>query len=109
MIIVDAQLSPHLAAWISKDLGFNSSSASFLGLLNSSDSEIFHFAREKNAVVMTKDSDFVSLLDRFGPPPKVIWVTCGNTSNLKMKKLLKSKLSKALELLETCDLVEIAD
>lgn len=30
---------------------------------------------------MSKDSDFLNLLDRHGPPLKIIWVTCGNTSN----------------------------
>ena len=29
-------------------------------------------ARSASAVVMTKDSDFVSLLERFGPPPQVV-------------------------------------
>jgi predicted nuclease of predicted toxin-antitoxin system len=37
---------------------------------------------------MTKDSDFVALLDRFGPPPQVIWITCGNTSNARLKEIL---------------------
>jgi hypothetical protein len=32
---------------------------------------------------MTKDRDFVEMLQRLGPPPKVAWVTCGNTSNAR--------------------------
>jgi predicted nuclease of predicted toxin-antitoxin system len=58
---------------------------------------------------MTKDSDFVSLLERFGPPPQVLWVTCGNTSNLRLKEILTSTLPKALELLNSGEkLVEIS-
>jgi predicted nuclease of predicted toxin-antitoxin system len=57
---------------------------------------------------MTKDSDFVSLLDRFGSPPQVIWVTCGNTSNARLKDILMNTLPKALELLKSGEaLVEI--
>lgn len=33
---------------------------------------------------MTKDSDFVSLLDSAGAPPRVMWVMCGNTSNARL-------------------------
>jgi predicted nuclease of predicted toxin-antitoxin system len=57
---------------------------------------------------MTKDSDFVLLLDRFGAPPKIIWLTCGNTSNASLKEILTKQLSQAIEFLERGeDLVEI--
>jgi predicted nuclease of predicted toxin-antitoxin system len=57
---------------------------------------------------MTKDSDFLLLLDRFGPPPQVIWVTCGNTSNARFKEILTGTLPRALELLVSGEpLVEI--
>ena len=57
---------------------------------------------------MTKDSDFVLLLDRLGPPPQVIWVTCGNTSNARLREILTNTLPKALELLDAGErLVEI--
>ncbi|MEH1826540.1 MAG: DUF5615 family PIN-like protein [Nostoc sp.] len=36
---------------------------------------------------MTKDSDFAELVDRFGTPPQVIWLTCGNTSNDRLKEM----------------------
>ena len=57
---------------------------------------------------MTKDSDFVLLLDRFGTPPQIIWLTCGNTSNASLKEILTKQLSQAIEFLERGeDLVEI--
>jgi len=59
---------------------------------------------------MTKDSDFLFLLDQLGPPPQILWITCGNSSNTHLKKILKSRLSEALELLEHGErLVEISD
>jgi predicted nuclease of predicted toxin-antitoxin system len=58
---------------------------------------------------MTKDHDFIPLLDRLGAPPQIIWITCGNTSNARLKEILKATLPKALQLLEAGEkLVEIS-
>lgn len=58
---------------------------------------------------MTKDSDFVDLVDRLGSPPQIIWLTCGNTSNARLREILSSVLPKALELLRSGEkLVEIS-
>ena len=58
---------------------------------------------------MTKDNDLVLLLERFGPPPQVVWVTCGNTSNARLKEILTSTLPRTLELLKSGEkLVEIS-
>lgn len=80
------------------------------GLRDASDTDIFHAARRVGAIVMTKDSDFVELLDRFGPPPQVLWVTCGNTSNARLTRILAASLPEALKHLERGEaLIEIAD
>ena len=52
------------------------------------------------AVVMTKDSDFIALLRRLGPPPKVLWLTCGNTSNARWRDILSQALPLAVARLE---------
>jgi|SRR5882724_977593 len=107
-IWVDAQMSPAIAGWICGDFLVEAVAVRDLGLRDAEDQEIFRAAKQENAIVMTKDSDFVLLLDRFGPPPKVIWVTCGNTSNARLKAILTNTLPKALELLRSGeDLVEI--
>jgi predicted nuclease of predicted toxin-antitoxin system len=67
---IDAQLSPDIAVWIKDNTGVNAISLRGLGLRDSEDEEIFRSAREADAVVMAKDSDFVLLLERNGPPPK---------------------------------------
>ena len=59
---------------------------------------------------MTKDRDFVQMLTRAGPPPQVIWITCGNTSNARMREILKHTFTNALALLREGEpFVEIAD
>jgi predicted nuclease of predicted toxin-antitoxin system len=107
---VDAQLSPHLAPWLEKTFRIDTFSARRLGLHRAEDHEIFHAAREAGAVVLTKDQDFVHLLEHLGPPPQVIWITCGNTSNAHLRTILSVTLTRALLLLEQGEsLVEISD
>ena len=79
---IDAQLSPVLAPWLSDTFGVQAFSLEWIGLQQANDRRIFSAAREANAVVITKDQDFVHLLNQLGPPPQVVWITCGNTSKV---------------------------
>jgi len=108
-IWVDAQMSPAIAVWISSNYPVSAVAIRDLGLRDAEDKEIFEAGRQENAVIMTKDSDFVQLLDRLGPPPQVIWVTSGNTSNARLKVVLSNTLARALDLLNSGEeLVEIS-
>ena len=93
-IWVDAQMSPAIATWISSNYAVIAIAIRDLGLRDAEDKEIFEAARHEKAVVMTKDSDFVLLLDKLGAPPQVIWVTCGNTSNARLKEILTNTLPR---------------
>ncbi len=107
---VDAQLSPALAQWMRLELNTEAVAVRDLGLRDAKDTEIFQRAKEADAVVMTKDSDFVDLLERFGPPPRVLWVTCGNTSNERMREILRARLLEAKALFDAGEaLVEISE
>ena len=88
-IWVDAQLSPHLAPWLTERFGIEAYSVRRLGYRDATDEAIFAAARGADAVVMTKDRDFLNLLDAQGPPPRVIWITMGNTSNARMRAVLE--------------------
>jgi predicted nuclease of predicted toxin-antitoxin system len=110
IIWVDAQLSPALAPWITQQFGAEAVSVRRLGLTEAKDSVIFSVAREANAIVLTKDEDFAILLERLGPPPRVLWVTCGNTSNEHLRRVLTATLPDALKLINAGEiLVEIRD
>ncbi len=81
-----------------------------LKLGRASDREIFTAAREARVVVMTKDVDFVDLLDQHGAPPQVIVVTCGNTSNARLRGLIMAAWPTILPMLERGEaLVELSD
>lgn len=63
-IWVDAQLPPTLANWLSATFGLESAALRDLSLRDAQDIEIFEAARAENAVIMTKDSDFIDLVCR---------------------------------------------
>ena len=110
IVWIDAQLSPALAPWIRETFGFDAYAVRDLGLRDAKDLEIFLAAREAQAIVLTKDSDFIDLLQRLGPPPLVIWLTCGNTSNRRLREILEGRLVQALEILARGEtVVEIRD
>lgn len=98
---LDEHLSPQLAMWIGQALGFEAVHVRDLGLARAGDGEIFHAARRAKAVLLTKDVDFVGILERLGPPPHVIWLTCGNSSNAHLKWLLQRSLLAAIRVMET--------
>ncbi|MEH2297448.1 DUF5615 family PIN-like protein [Nostoc sp.] len=108
MIWVDANLSPMIATWITSTFGITALSLRDVGLRDAEDLEIFEVAKARGVIFITKDSDFVDLVDRLGSPPQIIWLTCGNTSNTRLQEILSATLLEALELLRTGEaLVEI--
>jgi len=107
---VDAQLSPALAPWLTGQFSVQAYSVKHLGYRDAADRVIFAAARDARAVVITKDSDFISLLEQHGPPPQVLWVTLGNTSNAHMKAVLSRTFERAVLLLRAGEpLVEIGE
>jgi predicted nuclease of predicted toxin-antitoxin system len=107
-IWVDAQLSPAIAEWISLNFSVSAVALRDLGLRDATDRSIFFAARAASAILMTKDSDFPRLLDELGSPPKIIWLTCGNTSNARLRQILTKALPQVLSLLQSEQLVEIS-
>jgi len=110
-IWLDAQFSPELAVWMHRKFELEEAWAiqAHTEVRGLKDREIFERARSADVVVMTKDRDFVDLLERLGPPPRVLWVTCGNTSNREMRRILSAAGPAALALLRDGDpLVEVS-
>lgn len=109
IIWIDAQLSPALAGWMRGTFGVQAQSLKDLGLRDATDRKIFEAARAHgNAVILTKDSDFVALVEQFGPPPRIIWLTCGNTSNRNLQSILMVAFPKAKALIDAGEpMVEI--
>jgi predicted nuclease of predicted toxin-antitoxin system len=96
---LDAQLSPALAPWFRQTFNVSAVAVRDLQLRDATDAAIFQAAREAHAVVLTKDTDFVRLLERQGPPPQVVWITCGNSSNAVLTRLIAGSWSTISALL----------
>ena len=96
---VDAQLPPALAGWLQESYNLKALSLRELGLRDADDLVIFHEAKKRGAILISKDSDFVDLVQRFGPPPQLIWVTCGNVTNANLKAIFSAIFGRAMDLL----------
>jgi predicted nuclease of predicted toxin-antitoxin system len=99
IVWIDEQLSPALGTWLAREFGVTAFPVRDLGLQGATDLEIFLAALHVEALVVTKDHDFVRLLERLGPPPRVLRITCGNTSNERLRIVLSRFFARALDLL----------
>ncbi|MFN9975422.1 MAG: DUF5615 family PIN-like protein, partial [Phycisphaerae bacterium] len=107
---IDANLPPSLALWLGEEFGDEAHSAERLDLLRASDLEIFQKARDQGAVLLTKDSDFVDLVTALVPPTMVVWFSCGNTTNTKLKMILLAQWVRVRELIQQGHpIVELTD
>ena len=107
-IWLDAHLPPSVAPWVVATFGVGCVSARDLSLRDADDPPIFAAARAAGVVVMTKDADFAEMVTRLGPPPQVLWLRCGNTSNAALRDLLTRELPAALARLTAGDtLIEV--
>ncbi|WP_308256370.1 DUF5615 family PIN-like protein [Geminocystis sp. GBBB08] len=74
------------------------------------DREIFTRAKVEGVIIITKDRDFLELVNRFDSPPQILWVTCGNVTNRNLKIIFTQTFVDALALLQQGEkIVEITD
>ena len=95
-IWIDAHISPGIAAWINETFECDASSLRGIGLRDADDIEIFEKARFENVVFITKDSDFVDLVETRGAPPKIVLLRCGNTSNQRLRQIFAAHLKEVI-------------
>ena len=89
-LLFDQNISYRLIKQIS-DSYPNSKQVKELGLENSTDLEIFNFAKNNDFTIVTFDSDFFDLTILKGFPPKIIWLRTGNTTTRNIKMILENK------------------
>jgi predicted nuclease of predicted toxin-antitoxin system len=71
-------------------------------VLLSSDSFIFDWARQREfAAVITADRDFVELVERLGPPPKVIRISGCDFPSRILAKLLRREAIRLRKFLKS--------
>ena len=52
------------------------------------DLEIWNYAKENEYIIITKDNDFIDLLEKNGFPPKVVLLKTGNNRSSDLEALL---------------------
>jgi predicted nuclease of predicted toxin-antitoxin system len=62
-----------------------------IGLDDSSDDDVWEYARKNGFAIVSKDSDFNNLLLLRGYPPKVVWLRCGNAPTAHIESLLQER------------------
>ena len=97
--LVDAQLPPALARWISAR-GHQATHVFETASVKANDPDIWEHARQQDAIIVSKDEDFVDrwLLDQ--TPVALIWIRKGNCSNRALLAWLEPLWLDTLKRLE---------
>jgi predicted nuclease of predicted toxin-antitoxin system len=98
--IVDAQLPPALARLL-RESGYDAFAVREIGLREASDAEIWQYAIQEQAAIITKDEDFAERCLYSRNRPVIVWLRVGNTSNQALIRWfvpLWSKITRRIEL-----------
>jgi predicted nuclease of predicted toxin-antitoxin system len=87
-LLFDQNLSFKLCDRLS-DCFPGSSQVRLAGLDQADDKVIWEFAKAGGFIMVTQDADFADMAALYGPPPKVIWLRCGNQPSAFVEKLLR--------------------
>lgn len=106
--LVDAQLPPALARWLTA-AGHPSEHVADLGLDAASDPAVWERAACTGAVIVTKDQDFAVLrIMSDAPTPSVVWLRIGNSRRAALLRWFEPLLPTILlALSEGSRLVEV--
>lgn len=105
--LVDNQLPKILAEWLSQQ-GHAAEHVLDVGLGQAKDLQIWRYAQQNNAVVVTKDEDFAQWVRRARPGPTVVWLRLGNSSRRTLLSWLEPLLPAIVRHVEQGDrLIEV--
>lgn len=92
-LLFDQNISHRILSQLN-DHFHGSNSVKGVGLINSTDREIWEFARENNLIIVSQDSDFKDLNSLYGFPPKIILVRVGNLRTSEIAALLTERFEE---------------
>ena len=102
-LLFDQNLSFKLCPLLS-DLFPGSAQVRLLGLDLAEDRVIWERAKADSFVLVSQDSDFAELAAMFGPPPKVVWLRCGNQPTATIATLLRENAESVLAFAQESEL-----
>lgn len=66
-----------------------------------SDHQLWHYAKENQYTIVTKDRDFYHLAIAKGHPPKVVWLTIGNCTNRQLIELVVGSVEAITQFIQS--------
>ena len=98
--LIDAQLPPALARWLSAN-GHEAQHVMDLDMMSATDQEIWTKAEQQNAIIITKDEDFVVLRNTTEESqPAVVWLRVGNSRKAELLSWFEKLLPQIISELE---------
>jgi predicted nuclease of predicted toxin-antitoxin system len=98
-LLLDENLSRRLVPFLIHDYP-GSSQVTLLGMEQASDLALWHYAKQENFVLVTRDADFQEIALVRGHPPSVIWLKTDNPSKALTLKLLLDYREDMIQALE---------
>jgi predicted nuclease of predicted toxin-antitoxin system len=75
------------------DLYPNSTQVRLVGLAEADDRVIWDYAGANGFALVSLDADFAEMAAVLGPPPKVIWLRCGNQPTSTVERCSEAMLT----------------
>lgn len=94
--LVDNNLSWRLNRTL-KNLGHDAEHISEYSLPGASDSAVWRQAEKLNAVIVTRDADYLDLVTQSDSGPAVVWLRIENMRYADVSRILESILPEAVE------------
>ena len=89
-LLLDANISRELVKTLNPIFG-DCAYADSMGLnISAVDMDIWNYTLSNEYIIVTKDSDFLNLLELKGFPPKIVLLKTGNNSSTALFELLKN-------------------
>lgn len=97
--LVDAQLPPALARWLS-ERGHTAEHVADIGLTAAKDRDIWTYASSASIVIITKDEDFSNRRTLASSGPAIVWIRRGNCTKRELLTWFEPLLPVVLEALQ---------
>lgn len=97
--LVDAQLPPALARMLSAH-GHVAEHATDVGPADAPDRDLWRYALEHQAVLITKDEDFSNMLVFGGPALVIVWIRVGNTRRQALIEWFEPLIDRIVEMIQ---------
>lgn len=100
--LIDAQLPPALARLLN-ERGHVAEHVNDIGRGDAPDRELWRYAVEHEAVIVTKDEDFANMVAIDAEAPTVVWVRVGNTRRAALLGWFEARIDEIVSLIDAGD------